>query len=91
MIRSCLFQLYRIQLLLVQMALQIELKFRASLAGYALEEIPILFVERRAGQSKMSGAIVVEAMIRVWHLALQRNAILERLRGRAVASLSASS
>lgn len=54
---------------------QIELKFRASLAGFPIYEMPILFVERRAGQSKMSSRIVFEAMYRVWHLALKRNAI----------------
>lgn len=55
---------------------QIELKYRAHLAGYPIKEVPILFVERRAGQSKMSGGIVFEAIYRVWHLALQRSRIL---------------
>ena len=47
---------------------QIELKYRAQLAGKSIIEVPILFSERRAGQSKMSFAIVLEAMIRVWSL-----------------------
>ncbi len=47
---------------------QIELKYRAHLAGKTIVESPILFSERRAGQSKMSLAIVLEAMIRVWAL-----------------------
>ena len=47
---------------------QIELKYRAHLAGFPLFELPILFVERRAGQSKMSGGIVFEAIHRVWRL-----------------------
>lgn len=47
---------------------QIELKFRAHLAGKSIVESPILFSERRAGQSKMSMAIVLEAMVRVWAL-----------------------
>ena len=47
---------------------QIELKFRAHLAGFKLAEVPIVFVERRVGQSKMSSRIVVEAMFRVWAL-----------------------
>lgn len=55
---------------------QVELKYRAALAGFPLKEIPILFVERRAGQSKMSGGIIYEAIYRVWSLALQRKAIL---------------
>ena len=55
---------------------QVELKYRAHLAGYLLHEVPILFVERRAGQSKMSGGIVFEAIHRIWLLALQRQRIL---------------
>jgi dolichol-phosphate mannosyltransferase len=47
---------------------QIELKYRAQLAGKSVIEVPILFSERRAGQSKMSLAIVLEAMLRVWSL-----------------------
>jgi dolichol-phosphate mannosyltransferase len=54
---------------------QIELKYRAMLAGYDIAEMPIIFEERRAGQSKMSGAIVFEAMARVWQLAARRPAI----------------
>jgi dolichol-phosphate mannosyltransferase len=47
---------------------QIELKYRAHLAGKYMVESPILFSERRAGQSKMSLKIVLEAMVRVWAL-----------------------
>ena len=47
---------------------QIELKYRASKAGFRLHETPIVFEDRRAGQSKMSNRIIVEAMIRVLHL-----------------------
>jgi dolichol-phosphate mannosyltransferase len=47
---------------------QIELKYRAHLAGKSVHESPILFSERRAGQSKMSFKIVLEAMVRVWAL-----------------------
>lgn len=51
---------------------QIELKYRAFKAGYQILEIPIVFVDRRAGQSKMSGRIVFEAIFRVWQLLLGR-------------------
>ncbi|HWH26790.1 MAG TPA: glycosyltransferase family 2 protein [Pseudolysinimonas sp.] len=44
---------------------QIELLWRASMAGLRIAEVPITFVERVNGASKMSGAIVVEAMARV--------------------------
>ena len=50
---------------------QIELKYRAHQAGFPIKEQPIIFVERRAGQSKMSGGIVWEAIHRVWRLASQ--------------------
>lgn len=58
---------------------QIELKFRAHLAGFSIKEIPIVFVERRAGKSKMSGGIVFEAIYRVWQLALARRQILSTI------------
>ncbi len=55
---------------------QIELKFRAHLAGFKIEELPIIFVERRAGKSKMSGGIVFEAIYRVWQLAIARKSMI---------------
>jgi dolichol-phosphate mannosyltransferase len=45
---------------------QIELKYKALKAGCRGHEVPILFADRRAGQSKMSMRIVFEAMMRVW-------------------------
>ena len=51
---------------------QIEMKYRALKAGYQILEIPIVFFDRRAGQSKMSGTIVFEAVFRVWQLLLGR-------------------
>lgn len=49
-------------------AFQIELKYRASKKGYRAKEVPIIFVDRRAGYSKMSSKIVCEAMFRVLKL-----------------------
>ena len=46
-------------------AFQIETTFLASRAGLRIEEIPIVFHERRAGASKMSPAIAAEALWRV--------------------------
>src|SRR5262249_44676497 len=43
-------------------AFQVELTFRAAQRGLVIEEIPIVFVDRRAGQSKMSRKIFVEAV-----------------------------
>jgi dolichol-phosphate mannosyltransferase len=45
---------------------QIELKYRAFKAGFKGLEVPILFEDRKAGTSKMSMKIVVEAFYRVW-------------------------
>jgi len=53
-------------------AFQIEMKYRALRAGFKLHEIPIVFRDRRVGQSKMSGRVAFEAMLRVWALRLGR-------------------
>ncbi len=47
---------------------QIEMKYRAIKRGLRLVETPIVFVDRRVGQSKMSRAIFVEALLKVWSL-----------------------
>jgi dolichol-phosphate mannosyltransferase len=44
---------------------QVDLKWRTAKAGLTIREVPITFVEREFGTSKMSGNIVVEAMINV--------------------------
>lgn len=49
-------------------AFQIELKYRCTGSGLKLKEIPIIFQERRVGQSKMSGSIVKEALVGVLKL-----------------------
>lgn len=51
-------------------AFQIEMDFRAWKRGFRLVEIPIVFTDRSGGESKMSGAIVREAIWRVWGLRL---------------------
>ncbi len=47
-------------------AFQIELTVRAWYLGFKIVEIPIIFVERRKGSSKMSKRIILEAAWRVW-------------------------
>ncbi len=47
---------------------QIELTYRAVLRGMRVAEVPILFVDRRAGASKMSRKIFAEAIVMVWKL-----------------------
>lgn len=49
-------------------AFQIEMSFRAWKKGFRLGEIPIMFVDRDLGESKMSKKIVREAVWRVWRL-----------------------
>ncbi len=49
-------------------AFQIEMSFRAWKRGFRLEEIPIIFVDRTEGESKMSKKIVREAVWMVWRL-----------------------
>jgi len=44
---------------------QVDLVWRAWRRGYRVEEVPITFVERQVGDSKMSRAIVAEALWRV--------------------------
>jgi dolichol-phosphate mannosyltransferase len=44
---------------------QVDLLFHAHRAGLRIVEVPITFVERRFGESKMTGGIVLEAMMRV--------------------------
>jgi dolichol-phosphate mannosyltransferase len=47
-------------------AFQIELTYRAIRRGFRVAELPIVFADRRVGQSKMSRRIVLEAIRKVW-------------------------
>ncbi len=51
---------------------QIELTYRAIEAGFSVTEVPILFRERREGQSKMTARIALEAVWKVPALRLRR-------------------
>jgi dolichol-phosphate mannosyltransferase len=53
-------------------AFQIEVTYRAKRAGFRILELPITFADRTAGSSKMSKAIVLEA---VWRVPLLRLAL----------------
>jgi dolichol-phosphate mannosyltransferase len=59
---------------------QIDMTLRTLDAGFGVVEVPIEFRERRAGASKMTKAIVLEAMARVTVWGIQRR--LRRLSGR---------
>lgn len=54
-------------------AFQIETTFRALQQGLSVVEVPITFVDRRAGQSKMSYREVAEAIWVVWRLVRSRD------------------
>lgn len=61
-------------------AFQIEMTYRAWRAGYAVKEVPITFKERTSGQSKMSKAIVAEAIMSVtaWGITRRWNRVIGR-------------
>ena len=50
---------------------QIELTYRALRQGFRIKEVPIVFVDRRAGQSKMNRRIFAEAIMMVPKLRLE--------------------
>lgn len=50
---------------------QIEMTFKAYCKGFRIKEIPIVFIDREKGKSKMSKKIVREAVTMVWKLRLQ--------------------
>ena len=49
-------------------AFQIEMKYRAWRKGFKLKEIPITFIDRKEGHSKMTKGIVKEAIFGVWKM-----------------------
>jgi dolichol-phosphate mannosyltransferase len=50
-------------------AFLIELAWEAVQAGCSIAQVPITFVERREGASKLSGAVILESVILPWRLA----------------------
>jgi dolichol-phosphate mannosyltransferase len=64
---------------------QIEITYRAVLAGFRVEEVPIVFRERDAGTSKMSARIALEAMWRVPRLRRSAPAAVARAADTATA------
>ncbi len=59
---------------------QIEMNYRCMEKGFRITEIPIIFIDRHAGSSKMSGSIVREAVLMVWKLRI--TTIFSRLMGK---------
>jgi dolichol-phosphate mannosyltransferase len=58
-------------------AFQIEMSFKAWKKGFKLLEIPIVFLDRRSGDSKMSKNIIYEAAFMLWKLRFR--SVLRRL------------
>ncbi len=56
---------------MVGYAFQIEMKFKTWKHGFQIEEIPIIFVDRKLGSSKMSGGIFSEAVFGVIKMKIQ--------------------
>jgi dolichol-phosphate mannosyltransferase len=52
-------------------AFQVEMNYRCHRQGFRIAEVPITFVDRRVGKSKMGGHIVTEAMLVVVRLRLR--------------------
>ncbi len=61
---------------------QVEMTFRAQIAGFRITEVPIIFMERRAGQSKLSKGVVWESFVMPLRLRWRERA-LKREMGRA--------
>jgi dolichol-phosphate mannosyltransferase len=53
-------------------AFLVEMLFEARRRGCRIGEVPIIFVERRQGQSKVSGAVLFESLITPWRLILRK-------------------
>jgi len=56
----------------------VEVTFQAAAAGLRIAEVPIVFVERRQGSSKLSSAVLLESLITPWRLARAHGRIPSR-------------
>lgn len=61
-------------------AFLVEILYRAQLCGWLIEEEPIVFTERREGQSKMSGGVIFESALAPWAMLLKKRSLMKRLR-----------
>jgi dolichol-phosphate mannosyltransferase len=53
-------------------AFLVEMLFEASRRSCSIGEVPIIFVERRQGQSKVSGSVLFESLITPWRLVFRK-------------------
>jgi dolichol-phosphate mannosyltransferase len=54
-------------------AFQVEMAWEAVRAGCRIVEVPITFVERRVGASKLSGRVIAESVVLPWRLAARNS------------------
>lgn len=66
--RSVLEQIQFDRLTTTGFGFQVEILYRCHQLGARITELPIVFQRRQVGQSKMSGQIFLEAMLKVWRL-----------------------
>lgn len=58
----------------------VEVTFHAAAAGLHIAEVPIVFVERRQGISKLSTSVLLESLVTPWRLALRHGRVQSRPR-----------
>ena len=59
-------------------AFLVETVFEAARSGFTIGEVPIIFIERRQGLSKVSGSVLLESMVMPWRLYLRNRGRLAR-------------
>lgn len=64
-------------------AFMVETVFEIARAGGRVGEVPIIFVERRQGASKMSGRVLLESMVMPWRLVIRNRGRVRRPGGSA--------
>lgn len=56
-------------------AFLVEVTFQAAASGVPIAEVPIVFVERRQGVSKLSASVMLESLITPWRLAMRHGRV----------------
>ena len=56
----------------------VEVTFQAAKAGIEIAEVPIVFVERRQGASKLSRSVLIESLITPWRVAASHGRVQSR-------------
>jgi dolichol-phosphate mannosyltransferase len=66
---------------------QVEMTFRAKIGGFQIAEVPIIFTERRAGQSKLSKGVVWESFVMPLKLRWREQGLKRRIGKRSLTPL----